>query len=156
MNFNSKVRKFSDFIKKGENWAKVSITLINDGINSFKREFYGSRITISRNISKTGANSYACKSETGCIVSKKKEEIDSIILSFNWQIKNPICVLNQDVARSFLCATDNEMRFSMFARATQLEHLKNIYTKTMELLTLTKKQLQMKEKVSGILGELTQ
>lgn len=88
-----------------------------------------------------------CKSENGVIVSKKKEEVDKIILAFNWQIKNPVCILNQDVARSFLCTSDDEMRFTMFSKATQLDYLKILYVKTMELLTVTKKQLQIKEKV---------
>uniref|UniRef100_A0A1S4N1W6 Rad50/SbcC-type AAA domain-containing protein n=1 Tax=Pediculus humanus subsp. corporis TaxID=121224 RepID=A0A1S4N1W6_PEDHC len=136
----------SDFIKKGENWAKISITLLNEGHNSYKKEYYGSKIIISRNISKTGSNSYVCKSENGVIVSKKKEEVDKIILAFNWQIKNPVCILNQDVARSFLCTSDDEMRFTMFSKATQLDYLKILYVKTMELLTVTKKQLQIKEK----------
>ncbi|KAK6621266.1 hypothetical protein RUM43_011572 [Polyplax serrata] len=136
----------SDFIKRGENWAQVSITLVNKGNNAFKKDMYGSQITITRNISKTGSNSYSCKSESGSIVSKKKEEVDSIVFTFNWQIKNPICVLNQDVARSFLCSKDSTIRFSMFMSATQLENLKTIYMKTMNVLLSTREQLIDKEK----------
>lgn len=126
----------------------MSITLANKGNNAFKRDMYGSQITITRNISKTGSNSYSCKSESGSIVSKKKEEVDSIVFTFNWQIKNPICVLNQDVARSFLCSKDSTIRFSMFMSATQLENLKTIYMKTMNVLLSTREQLIDKEKVS--------
>lgn len=135
----------ADFIKKGENSGKVSITLINEGFNCYKPDTYGNRIIITRQFTKT-ANSYSVKSGFGFIVSKKKEEVSRIIMKFNIQINNPICILNQDIARTFLGATEPGIRFSMFMEATQLDEIKNSYASTFELLFMTQGTLQEKEK----------
>ncbi|KAL0266505.1 UNVERIFIED_CONTAM: hypothetical protein PYX00_009021 [Menopon gallinae] len=135
----------TDFIKKGETWAKVSVTFINDGINSYRRDIYGKRITIVRSISKNAASTYTCKSEFGEVVSKKKDEIDRICTALDIQIKNPICILNQDVARSFLSSTDSKMRYSLFMQATHLESLKTIYSETLDLLRISQNNLDSKK-----------
>lgn len=125
----------------------MSVVLVNEGLNTFKKAEYGSRIIICRNLTRTGANSYICKSSSGKVVSRKRKEVDNIVMAFNWQIENPICILNQDVARSFLCSTNNEIRFKMFTKSTQLESLKKIYDNTVDLLVMTKTKLSKKKMV---------
>lgn len=99
-------------------------------------------------MSKTGASTYTCKSQAGEVVSRKKHEVDKICTALDIQIKNPICILNQDVARSFLSSTDNKMRFSLFMKATHLESLKGIYYDTVDLLWVSESILKKKKLVS--------
>lgn len=82
------------------------------------------------------------------MVSKKKEEVDRICTHLNLQIKNPICVLNQDVARSFLGSSDDSLRYSMFMKATQLEDIRRTYANTFESLVATQRELEKKKDVS--------
>lgn len=64
-----------DFIKKGETKGKVTIDILNEGINAFKPEEYGDLITIVRSFTTTGVNSYSLRSASGGVISKKKTEV---------------------------------------------------------------------------------
>lgn len=63
-------------------------------------------------------------------------------------ITNPICVLNQDVARSFLTSSDSKLRYKLFMKATQLEELKNLHNSTVNELTDAFTDLERKSGVS--------
>ena len=117
-------------------------------MKSYKPETYGNRITITRQFTKS-TNGYSVKSAFGYIISRKKEEVERITMQFNLQIDNPICILNQDIARTFLGATEPNVRFNMFMKATQLEDLKNKYASIFELLFGTRNILLEKEKVGN-------
>jgi hypothetical protein len=54
----------------------------------------------------------------GKIVSERKDTIDTIIAHFNIQVDNPMCMLNQDIAKNFLNTKSTKekynVRFSKF------------------------------------------
>jgi len=48
-------------------------------------------------------------------------ELERILMAFNIQVDNPIAVLNQDTAKTFLFKCDPSHLYTFFMRATQLE-----------------------------------
>jgi hypothetical protein len=67
----------------------------------------------------------------GEVVSSKKEELDKIVLALNIQINNPITILNQDTARTFLNSSDPHEKYKLFMKATQLEQTQREYAESM-------------------------
>lgn len=63
----------------------------------------------------------------GEVVSSKKEELDRIVSAFNIQVDNPVSLLNQDAARTFLNSTDPHDKYKLFMKATQLEQIAQLY-----------------------------
>lgn len=62
-----------------------------------------SNIILSRSVTQT-QSTYKLKDATGnvVVIKKVKEELERILLAFNIQVNNPIAVLNQDTAKTFL------------------------------------------------------
>lgn len=101
----SRTTSLQSLVQKGKQSAQVAVTLLNK--NGLRR--YGDEITIQRTISARGGGGYKIKSSGGrdedCIFGwrpLKKAELDSILIGMNIQIDNPVAILNQEVARSFL------------------------------------------------------
>ncbi|XP_075413194.1 structural maintenance of chromosomes protein 6 isoform X2 [Tenrec ecaudatus] len=106
------------FVKDGQNSADISITLRNRGDDAYRANAYGDSIVIQQHISMDGSRSYKLKSETGSVVSTKKEELIAILDHFNIQF---------------------------FMKATQLEQMKEDYTYIMETKERTKEQINQGE-----------
>ena len=81
----------------------VEVKLLNIGEGAYKPELYGEVIVVSRTVTQT-SSTYKLKDCDGKVVVEKKvrEELDRLLLAFNIQVDNPIAVLNQDTAKSFL------------------------------------------------------
>jgi len=93
-----------------------------------------------------GTSTYNLKNSEGIVKSRQKEELSAILDHFNIQTENPIVILNQDVARSFLTTKDDSDKYRFFMKATLLEQISNDLTDVREMegeikITLdTKKQ----------------
>lgn len=98
----SRARSLKSFIKNGESSADIEINISNDGRDRFEPETYGNMIMVCRHLTTSGANTIKIKNDKGNIISKKREELDKICLYLNIQADNPVFILNQDNARSFL------------------------------------------------------
>ncbi|KDR12930.1 structural maintenance of chromosomes protein 6 isoform X2 [Zootermopsis nevadensis] len=121
-----------EFIKKGSNTATIEITLRNTGHYNYKREEYGDRIIVLRSISNSTAQCYyRVKTGQGEVISSKKEELDRIVSAFNIQIENPVTIMNQDTARTFLNSSNSHEKYNLFMKATQLEQIKQTYAESM-------------------------
>ncbi|XP_069682239.1 structural maintenance of chromosomes protein 6-like isoform X2 [Periplaneta americana] len=128
----SRGSSLKEFIKKGCPSATVEITLRNNGYLTYKPEKYGDRIIVTRVLrSGTGPSGYNIKTEKGVTVSTKREELDRIVTAFNIQVENPISVLNQDIARTFLNCSDPSEKFKLFLKATQLDVITQNFTESM-------------------------
>lgn len=66
------------------------------------RDRFGSTITIERRINKSGGNPYKLLSHNGRTMSTKKEDVDAVLDKFVIDAGNPLTVITQDMARSFL------------------------------------------------------
>ena len=92
-----------EFIRSGQASAVVEVKLLNTGEGAYKPELYGEVIVVSRAVTQS-SSTYKLKDARGHVVvdKKVKEELDRICLNFNIQVDNPIAVLNQDTAKTFL------------------------------------------------------
>lgn len=84
---------------------------------------------------------------SGVVQSTHATEVHDICLSFNIQIDNPICILNQDTSRNFLSTSDCKQKFILFMRATRLEELTTEYKAIMRNMEKSLSLLQCKNKV---------
>lgn len=89
-------------MKTGEQSATIEIHLANVGPDAFEREKYGGRIIVVRSIKDNGTGSYQLLSENRAVISKSKKQLDLIMRYFEITVNNPITVLTQDCARTFL------------------------------------------------------
>ena len=116
------------FIRTGQTSAVVEIKLDNTGDRAYRSDLYGESITVVRSVTNS-SSTYKLKDNRGKVVvdKKVKEELDRILMSFNIQVDNPIAVLNQDTAKTFLFKCDPDKLYTFFMRATQLEMCKADY-----------------------------
>ena len=140
---------YQGFIRTGQTSATVEIRLCNVGENAYKPEKYGRSIRVARTVTNT-TSTYKIMDDKGkAVVEKKhKEELERILMSFDIQVENPIAVLNQDTAKTFLFKCDPEKLYVFFMKATKLESCKEEYN-----IAAAEKQhttILMEEKKKGL------
>lgn len=92
-------------MKTGKEFAKIEITLLNDGI--LREEKYGKHVVLQRVIDVKGTSTYKIRDETRPrFRAMRRTELEFILLSLGIMIDNPVAVLNQETARSFLKTKD--------------------------------------------------
>ncbi|KAM5316462.1 structural maintenance of chromosomes protein 6 isoform 2-T2 [Glossophaga mutica] len=133
------------FVKDGQNSADISITLRNRGDDAYRANVYGDSIVVQQHISMDGSRSYKLKSQTGAVVSAKKEELIAILDHFNIQVDNPVSVLTQEMSKQFLQSKNEGDKYKFFMKATQLEQMKEDYSYIMETKERTKEQINQGE-----------
>merc|ERR1719186_931751 len=69
-------------------------------------------------------------------------------MSFNIQVDNPIAVLNQDTAKTFLFKCDPDKLYTFFMRATQLEGCKNDYN--VAAVEKAQSETHLQEKINSL------
>ncbi|XP_056600380.1 structural maintenance of chromosomes protein 6-like [Triplophysa dalaica] len=139
------------FVKEGESSADVSITLTNRGRDAYKPEVFGRSIIIDLRISSEGLRTYKLKSQTGHLVSSKKEELIYILDHFNIQVDNPVSILTQEMSKHFLHSKGEGDKYKFFMKATQLDQMKEDYSYIMKTKTMTQNTV---EKYKETLHEL--
>jgi chromosome segregation ATPase len=135
------------FVRSGQASASVEISLSNEGEDAYRPDIYGNIITIVRTISTSGASTYKIKDHRGRIMCDKKvrEELDRITEAFSIQVDNPIAILNQDAAKTFLFKCDPSKLYEFFMRATQLEDCKRDYNVAAEEKNVSEAHIKDKE-----------
>lgn len=109
----SRTTSVKSLVQKGKSTCRVSVTLLNK--RGLRR--YGDEISIERWLNVGGSGGYRIKSTGGddpdrCFNWRplKRPELNSILLGLNIQIDNPVAILNQEVARSFLRSKDPKVK----------------------------------------------
>jgi len=115
------------FVKEGSERAVLSVKIKNQGADAYKHDIYGDSILVERHFSKTGSSGFKVKTETGQIISSKRQEIEDIVEYFALQVDNPLNVLSQDNARQFLNASTKAQKYKFFIEGVQLQQLDNDY-----------------------------
>ncbi|CZR57426.1 related to DNA repair protein rad18 [Phialocephala subalpina] len=110
-------------IKSGKDQAMLIIKLKNKGHDAYQPDTYGESIIIERHFSKSGSSNWKLKSATGRPISTKKGDIDDIVEYFNLQVDNPMNVLTQDAAKSFIQTSTPAQKYMFFHKGVQLEAL---------------------------------
>ena len=109
--------------------AEISVVLCNQGLEAIDIERFGRSITIVRRITIKGSSHYLIKNEYGLFiqisekrliffpigktVSERKDTIDMIVAHFNIQVDNPMCMLNQDIAKNFLNTKSTKEKYNV-------------------------------------------
>ncbi|KAM5292461.1 structural maintenance of chromosomes protein 6 [Ctenodactylus gundi] len=133
------------FVKDGQNSADITITLRNRGDDAYRANVYGDAIVVQQHISMDGSRSYKLKSQTGTVVSTRKEELVAILDHFNIQVDNPVSVLTQEMSKQFLQSKNEGDKYKFFMKATQLEQMKEDYSYIIETKERTKEQMNQGE-----------
>jgi len=111
-----------ELVKRGESSATIEITLANDGIDSYEHDVYGDKIIVVRTINAhSGASVYKIKNQNGKTISTTRQDLLKMSLCLNIQVENPVLILNQGAARSFLKECDPKKLYQFFMKATQIE-----------------------------------
>ena len=133
----NRARSLKELVRKGSdsNCAKVSVTLLNKGADSFEHDAYGDYIKVERTIAlRGGYNGYklynATKNEER---SRSKKDLVAMLDRLNIQIDNPVAVLDQEDAKNFLKGKA-DAKYKFFMKATELERIDNSYASTMDKL----------------------
>ncbi|CAN6633291.1 structural maintenance of chromosomes protein 6 [Trichomonascus vanleenenianus] len=134
-------------IKEGRQTALISITLNNYGGKNawgeYQPDVYGKQIIIERRISRDGAATFKIKSSlTDKTISTKARDLEEMLETFGILIDNPLAVLTQDTARSFLTSTRSTDKYDYFKRAVGLDQLEFYVSGTHESLSSSKTKLQ--------------
>ena len=74
-------------------------------------------------MTQSGGSSYKLKDHSGKVAKdrKVKQELDAMLAWLNIQVDNPIAILTQDSAKTFLFKCDPHKLYDFFMRATQLQ-----------------------------------
>lgn len=164
-NTTSRSTNLKELVKRGESSATIEIALSNDGVDAFERMFiifqfffpnfnlnyffsilatiYGKEITVIRTINgNSGVSIYKLRGENGKIISTGRQELAKLTLCLNIQVENPVLILNQDAARSFLKECDPKKLYQFFLKATQIESITEKLSSCFKISTTTRSQLE--------------
>eukprot|EP00051_Salpingoeca_urceolata_P024254 m.423407 g.423407 ORF g.423407 m.423407 type:complete len:1329 (+) comp20211_c2_seq3:397-4383(+) len=133
-----------DLIKTGRDYSKVSITLLNQGEDAFKPDLYGNVVTVERTFRRDGGSSYKLIGADRKTKSKSKDELTALLDQHNIQVDNPVAVLNQDQAKSFITSSKPKDKYRFFRKATQLEQMNHDYVETQESVEIIKRHIEEK------------
>lgn len=147
-NATNRGTSMASFIKRGQTNAIVEITLSNTGPMSYQKNKFGNKITVVRTFGLKRGSTYKLKNENGIVVSSAFKDVRHLTETLNIQVDNPICILNQDIARTFLNTNDTRKKYEMFIKATNLETIQDKYKKSLHKYQETKAIL--KEKVDAL------
>jgi len=112
-------------IKEGTDHANLIVKLKNEGDDAYHRDLYGNAIIVERHFSRSGTSGYRLKSSTGRTISIKKADVDDVIEYFQLQVDNPMNVLTQDAAKTFIQTSTPAQKYTFFIEGTQLQQLDN-------------------------------
>jgi len=62
---------------RGKDRGKVSIHIMNEGINAFQPELYGKIIIVEKTLTQSSTNSCKMKAANGSVISTKTSEVCS-------------------------------------------------------------------------------
>ncbi|GCB60225.1 hypothetical protein scyTo_0009135, partial [Scyliorhinus torazame] len=133
------------FVKDGQNSADISITLRNRGPDAFKPDKYGQAVIVEQRISGDGIRQYRLKSQSGHLISTKKEELNTILDQFNIQVDNPVSILTQEMSKHFLQSKSEADKYKFFMKATQLEQMRDDYSYIMQTKALTNEKIEKQD-----------
>lgn len=114
-------------IKEGRDQAILTVKLRNEGDGAYQPETYGDSVVVERYFSRNGSSGYRLKSSAGRTISHKKGDVDDVIEYFQLQVDNPMNVLTQDAAKSFIQSSTPAQKYKFFVEGVQLQQLDNDY-----------------------------
>ncbi|KAK9479265.1 hypothetical protein V1514DRAFT_328904 [Lipomyces japonicus] len=148
----NRANSLKSLVKEGAKTASVTVTLKNEG-DGFKTEQYGKEIRVERKFTSDGSSGYRIKSENNVVISTKREELDEILDYFLLVVDNPMAILSQDTARSFLSNSTPEEKYQMSMKAIRLSELQSDYDLLRASIETARTQIKSKKKALKELQE---
>ena len=113
-----------NFVRKGQRQALAQVVLWNKGSDAFRPDLYGDLIVVERRIQVAGGTSFSLKTQDGQLVGSSRGELDKMLDHLNIMVSNPIVVMTQDSARSFLGGSvSDKKKLELFLKATLLDQV---------------------------------
>lgn len=126
-----------NLIMHGKNVARAIVTLMNEGPEAYKPEEFGPRIIIERTIKMEGSHTLKIKNSENKVISTTRATVDAILEYFGITIANPMTILTQTEAKTFLAHSTDKDKFNSFMSGTRLkesfDNIKNIESNTNEI-----------------------
>jgi chromosome segregation ATPase len=129
-------------IRSGQEQAHLAVRLKNEGADAYQPETYGDSIIVERHFSRSGSSGYKLRNSNGRTVSTKKGDVDDIIEYFNLQVDNPMNVLTQDAAKSFIQNSTPSTKYKFFVEGVQLQQLDSDYRLVSDTCDLIEAKLE--------------
>ncbi|PMD14070.1 P-loop containing nucleoside triphosphate hydrolase protein [Hyaloscypha hepaticicola] len=114
-------------IKTGCDSGLLIVRLKNQGNDAYQPDVFGKSIIIERHFSRSGSSNFKLKNENGRLISNKKGDVEDIIEYFQLQVDNPMNVLTQDAAKSFITSSTPAQKYQFFFEGVQLKALDDDY-----------------------------
>jgi len=114
-------------IKTGCDSGILTVKLKNQGNDAYQPDVYGKSIIIERHFSRSGSSNFKLKNENGRLISNKKGDVEDIIEYYQLQVDNPMNVLTQDAAKSFITNSTPAQKYQFFFEGVQLKALDDDY-----------------------------
>jgi structural maintenance of chromosomes protein 6 len=151
------------FIRTGAQEAIIRVTIWNKpyfGKDAFQHERYGDSITVERRISLGSYSSWALKDSHGRTIARKREDLDSMIAVLGINAANPVTVMTQDTARSFLSGSTNKVdqeKYELYMKCTQLGTIaENLAEAKIEILEMEAHVGKIKEAYTALVDNRDQ
>ncbi|KAI0990271.1 hypothetical protein GJ496_002519 [Pomphorhynchus laevis] len=152
----------SCFVQDGCNFSQIKIVLCNVSQSqcsrkAFMQDKFGSTITIIRKIA-NNQSQYRLLSDTGKLVSTKNDTLCAIRRHFSIELDNPICMLNQEQAKSFMSSISPTNFYQFFAKAAQFDKMSEMYKNSEiyinSMKTINNERKEMLKQLSNKLDKL--
>lgn len=130
-NNNDRGNSVKTYIKEGRSKAKIRLVITNQGLSRHPK--YGDFVVVERTITPSSSTyvlksiSVTGKDNSEEVVSKKKADLDRLLVQYGIQLNNPIFWMSQDRSRYFLHQMKPDRLFQVFMCASELEHIKTCY-----------------------------
>ncbi|KAG7864328.1 hypothetical protein KL919_000356 [Ogataea angusta] len=134
-------------IMHGKNVARAIVTFKNEGPEAYRPHEYGKIITIERVLKVDSSPSCQIKDETGKVRSTKKQTIDDILDYYGITIGNPMTILTQTEAKTFLAHSTDEAKFRYFMEGTRLQETFNNVQELQKDVSEIKRKLAQDEEI---------
>ncbi|KAI9106206.1 P-loop containing nucleoside triphosphate hydrolase protein, partial [Phlyctochytrium arcticum] len=145
--FTNRASSIKQFLKEGTPGARVKITIRNEGDDAYKPQVYGDAVVVERIIRREGTSSYKIMAKDGTVISNKRDELTAICDHMQIQPSNPMTILTQDSARSFLANSTPSDKYKFFLNGSQLTQLSADYSSISNSVALMHKVLGVKRQV---------
>lgn len=124
-----------NLIMHGKNVARAVVTILNEGPEAYKSNEYGNRIIVERVLRRDRPHSLIVRNADKKQISTTKKEVEKILEHFGITIANPMTILTQTEAKTFLAHSTDKDKFNSFMSGTRLKE-------SYDNLRQTKKSIQ--------------
>jgi len=141
----NRAQNLKSLIKEGKDHSIVTVRIKNQGPLAYKPSLYGKSVLVERHFNRSGTSGFKLRDQNGKVVSTKKAELEDILDAFSMQLDNPMNVLTQDMARSFLNNSTPKDKYKFFLQGTQLENLSRDYQQIEQSLEVMNTKAELKK-----------